>query len=174
MFNPLREMPWFLKFYVMKSPEMYFKMIYLHNFYTDNQGSESPKFVQCTVYTVCQENGYLIKNTLLLKNPQFLSNLFVKIRYSRGPYYDKVSQWLGKNCGFFIKGYFWQSIDSLGTQCIYKIKGPTSVLKFIYFKNNMENSFNYKFPQMGRVFTTPVWNRMQEVARIFSTFLPQR
>ena len=27
-----------------------------------------------TPYTVCQENRYFVKNMLLLKNPQFLSN----------------------------------------------------------------------------------------------------
>ena len=44
---------------------------------------------------------------LLLKNSQFLSNYYETLSkwgtYSRGPHFDKVSLWLGKNCGFFNK-----------------------------------------------------------------------
>ena len=36
----------------------------------------------------------------------------------KGQFFDKVSSWFGKNCGFLkIKVYFWLCIDSPGTHC---------------------------------------------------------
>ena len=61
-------------------------------------------------YTVDQENRYFVKNMLLL-------NIFTKSR----------NDWV-KIVDYLIKAYFWQSIDSPGTQCTYEIEIYTRTL----------------------------------------------
>ena len=54
------------------------------------------------------QSGLSQKYAFIKKSTIFTQSLrnFVKIRYTWGPYFDKVSQWLGKNCGFFNKSIF--------------------------------------------------------------------
>ena len=60
-------------------------------------------------YRVAKGNLDFLKNMLLLKNPQFLPNQYEtlsKKKYLWVPYFGKVSQWSGINCGFFNKSIF--------------------------------------------------------------------
>ena len=77
--------------------------------------------VRCTTYTVCPRRirtqpkicfYYKIHNfyPIVKKN-------FVKMRSSWVSHFKKVSLWLGKNCDFLLKVYFWLSPDSPGTHC---------------------------------------------------------
>ena len=78
-----------------------------------------------TFYRVAKGNLDFLKNMLLLKNPQFLPNQYEtlsKKRYLWVPYFDKVLQWSGKNCGFFNKSIF-----------LRKSKFPFATLYFVYF-----------------------------------------
>ena len=54
------------------------------------------------------QSGLSQKYAFIKKSTIFTQSLrnFVKIRYTWGPYFDKVSQWFGKNCGFFNKSIF--------------------------------------------------------------------
>ena len=64
----------------------------------------SQSLLQCGPHQFRLKQKYaFIKNSTIFT--QSLQN-FVTIRYSWVPYCDKVSQWLGKNCGFFNKSIF--------------------------------------------------------------------
>ena len=54
------------------------------------------------------QSGLSQKYAFIKKSTIFTQSLrnFVKIRYTWGPYFDKLSQWLSKNCGFFNKSIF--------------------------------------------------------------------
>ena len=76
-------------------------------------------------YTVYQENPYFVKNMHILKNPQF-SSIHYKILSKWGTHEDLIltkfrNDWV-KIVDFFIKAYFWQSIDSPDTQCRKKFR----------------------------------------------------
>ena len=71
-----------------------------------------------------QKYAFIKKSTIFT---QSLRNL-VKIRYSWVAYLPQVSQWLGKNCGFFNKSIFLAQ-SGFSVACLYNHRG-----KHIFFK----------------------------------------
>ena len=69
-------------------------------------------FTRSELLTILQsepcKSGLRQKYAFIKKSTIFTQSLrkFVKVRYSWGPYFDKVSRWLGKNCRFFNKSIF--------------------------------------------------------------------
>ena len=73
-----------------------------------------------TLQTCYWESGLSQKYAFIKKSTIFTQSLrnLVKIRYSWVAYLPQVSQWLGKNCGFFNKSIFLAQ-SGFSVACLY-------------------------------------------------------